>query len=79
MINNFKKLDNKVKTIMINGFKFAFFICILATFLLVIYHYFYMLPILYYAGTILFKTSLMFCVEFTVLGLGFDIIKKQLV
>ena len=77
IINKFKKLDNKVKEIMINGFKFSFIVCLLSILILLIYN-FYMLPILYDIGTILFKTSLMFFVDFIILGIGFDTIKKQM-
>lgn len=78
IINKFKNLDVKVKLIMLNGFKFAFGFCIFSTFILAIYHYLCMTPILYYVGTILFRTSLMFFVDFVILGIGFDTIKKQM-
>ena len=77
IIYKFKNLDNKVKKIMIKGFKFSFIFCIFSIFILLIYN-FYMIPILYYSGTILFKTSLMFFVDFIILGIGFDTIKKQM-
>lgn len=77
IINKFKNLDDKVKTIMINGFKFSFFCCILSILVLGIYNL-YMLPILYYSGTLLFKASLMFVADFIILGIGFDTIKKQM-
>lgn len=77
IINKFKNLDNKVKKIMVNGFKFAFLFCIFSAIILLVYN-FYSLPILYYVGTVLFKTSLMFFVDFLVLGIGFDTIKKQM-
>ena len=77
IINKFKNLDNKVKEIMISGFKCSFIVCLLSILILLIYN-FYMLPILYDIGTILFKTSLMFFVDFIILGIGFDTIKKQM-
>ena len=77
IINKFKNLDLSVKKIMLNGFKFSFAFCLLSIFILGIYT-FYMLPILYSCGTILFKTSLMFFVYFIILGFGFDTIKKQM-
>ncbi len=78
VINKFKNMDIKVKQIMKNGFKFAFASCIFSTVILAIYNYFYMSPILYYSGIILFKTSLMFFADFVILALGFDTIKKQM-
>ena len=77
IIDNFKNLDDKVKNIMINGFKFSFAFCILSILILGIYN-FYMLPILYTCGIILFKTSLMFFADFIILAFGFDTIKKQM-
>ena len=77
ILDKFKNLDNKVKSIMINGFKFSFVFCIISALILLIYNI-YMLPILYSVGTILFKTSLMIFVDFIILGIGFDTIKKQM-
>ena len=77
IIEKFKNLDNKVKDIMIKGFKFSFIFCIISVIILLIYN-FYEIPILYYSGTILFKSSLMFFVDFIILGIGFDTIKKQM-
>ena len=77
ILNKFKELDNKVKKIMINGFRFSFIFCIFSILILLIYN-FYTLPILYDIGTILFKTSLMFFIDFIILGFGFDTIKKQM-
>ncbi len=76
--NEFNNLDNTVKKIMKNGFKFAFTFCIFSTIILLIYTLFYKMPIIYYAGTTLFKTSLMFFADFIILGIGFDKIKKQM-
>lgn len=75
--NLLKELDIKVKNIMLNGFKFSFLFCLFSTLILIIYE-FYMLPVLYYSGIILFKTSLMFFADFIILGIGFDKIKKQM-
>ena len=77
ILNELNTLDNKVKSIMINGFKFSFLFTILSILILLFYK-FYTFPVLYYCGTILFKTSVMFFVAFIVIGIGFDIIKKQM-
>lgn len=77
IIDKFKNLDTKVKEIMVNGFKFSFGFCILSILVLIFYNW-YMLPILYYIGTILFKTSLIFVADFIIFGIGFDTIKKQM-
>lgn len=78
IIDKLKNIDSKVKKIMISGFKFSFICCILSTIVLYIYNL-YMFPIIYYCGIILFKSSLMFFADFIILGVGFDVIKKQLV
>ena len=77
IIDKFKNLDNKVKSIMIKGVKFSFVFCTFSILILFIYTL-YSLPALYYIGTILFKTALMFFVDFIILGIGFDTIKKQM-
>jgi len=78
IIDKYKNIDDKVKKIMINGFKFSFVSLIFSVLVLGIYTI-YTLPIIYYSGTILFKTSLMFFVDFIILVIGFDTLKKQMV
>ena len=78
ILEKYKNIDDKVKNIMISGFKFSFAFLILSILVLYIYHL-YMLPIIYSCGTILFKTALMFFVDFIILGIGFDTLKKQMV
>ena len=77
IIEKYKNIDNKVKKIMINGFKFSFISLLFSVLILSIYTS-YTLPILYYSGTTLFKTSLMFFTDFIILGIGFDTLKKQM-
>ena len=77
IIEKYKNIDNKVKKIMINGFKFSFISLLFSVLILSIYTS-YTLPILYYSGTTLFKTSLMFFADFIILGIGFDTLKKQM-
>ena len=78
IIDKYKSIDDKVKKIMINGFKFSFISLIFSVLILSIYTT-YTLPIIYYCGTLLFKASLMFFVEFIILGIGFDTLKKQMI
>ena len=77
ILEKFKNIDKDVKKIMINGFKFSFIFCIISSIILVTYNLFF-IPILYYCGTILFKSSLMFFADFLIMGFGFDTIKKQM-
>lgn len=78
IINKFKNLDLKVKNIMKYGFIFSLLICLFATLILFTYHQLYTIPIIFTIGTILFKTSLMFFVDFIICGVAFDTIKKQM-
>ena len=78
IINKYKNIDGKVKNIMINGFKFSFVFLILSVLILGTYQL-YKFPIIYTCGTILFKTGIMFIVDFIILGIGFDTLKKQMV
>ena len=78
IINKYKNIDDKVKKIMINGFKFSFAFLILSISVLVAYKL-YMLPVIYSCGTILFKTALMFIADFIIMGVGFDTLKKQMI
>jgi hypothetical protein len=77
ILEMFKDIDKDVKKIMINGFKFSFIISIFSLIILITYNL-YCIPILYYCGTILFKSSLMFFTDFIIMGFGFDKIKKQM-
>ena len=78
IIEKYKNIDDKVKKIMLNGFKFSFAFLILSILVLGAYKL-YMLPVIYICGTILFKTAIMFIVDFIILGVGFDTLKKQII
>ena len=77
--NKFKHLDLKVKNIMKHGFIFSLLFCLFSVLILYTYHRFYTVPIVFTVGTILFRTSLMFFVDFVICGIAFDTIKKQLI
>lgn len=77
ILEKFKNIDKDVKKIMINGFKFSFAITVISSIILVTYNL-SSIPILYYCGTIIFKSSLMFFADFLIMGFGFDTIKKQM-
>ena len=78
IIDKYKNLDDKVKKIMINGFKFSFIFLLISVSVLGAYRL-YLLPMIYTCGIILFKTGIMFIVDFIILGIGFDTLKKQMV
>ena len=75
IFNKFKCIDANIKNIMINGFKFSFAFSIISCLILITYNI-YMFPLLFECGTILFKTSIMFCVDFVIMALAFDKIKR---
>ncbi len=73
-----KNLDLKIKKIMKYGFAFSLIFCLISILILYTYHAIYRVPLVFKIGTILFKSSLMFFVDFIICGYAFDIIKKQL-
>ena len=77
ILENFNDISDDVKNIMRNGFKFSFVLIIISTITLLTYNLSF-IPIFYYCGTILFKSSLMFFADFIIMGFGFDKIKKQM-
>lgn len=77
IIDSFKNLDSKTKSIMEYGFTFSLLFCLFSTLILFTYHSFYTIPIIFTVGTILFKSSLMLFVDFIICGLAFDKIKKE--
>jgi hypothetical protein len=78
LFNEFKNLDIKIIKLMKIGFIFSFILCILSSSILYTYEFFYSLPILFYIGFSLFRTSLSFAVTFFICGIGFNTIKKEL-
>lgn len=75
-IHNFEKITH---TIMNNGLKFCFGLCLASLFLLLVYDFFITSPFLYAIGINLFRLSLIFGIEFIVCAFVTDGIKKQLV
>lgn len=79
IINKFKNMDVKIKNIMKYGFTFSLLFCLFSILILYTYHQLYTVPLIFTVGTILFKTSLMFFVDFLICGIAFDTIKKQII
>lgn len=77
IINKFKNMDIHVKNIMHYGFVFSLLFCMISILVLFTYHAIYHLPLIFSVGTILFKSSLMFFVDFIICGVAFDTIRKQ--
>ena len=77
--DKFNNLEKNIIKIMKCGIEFSFGICIISMLILIIYQSFFATPDLYYIGLILFKTSLIFIIQFIICGFAFDTIKKQMV
>ena len=77
ILDSYRNIDDYIKKIMINGFRFSFVIIILSSIIMITY-ILTLIPVLYYCGTLLFKSSLMFFADFLIMGFGFDTIKKQM-
>lgn len=78
LLEKLNHMDIKIKQITRKGFYFSSIVCMIAVFILLTYHN-HTSPDLYYIGTILFKTSLSFAIEFFICGFAFDTIKKQMI
>ncbi len=78
LLDKIKHLDLKIAKIMKFGFVISFIMCILSSSLLVTYQFIISLPILFYIGISLFKSSLSFGVTFFICGIGFDTIAKEI-
>ena len=74
-----KNLDLKIVKLMKIGFIISFILCLLSSSLLFTYQFIISMPILFYIGISLFRTSLSFGVTFFICGLGFDTMKKQMI
>ena len=77
--DKFKNLEKNIIKIMKGGIEFSFGICLISILILIVYQTFFALPLLYYIGLILFKTSLIFIMQFIICGFAFDTIKKQMI
>ena len=76
IINNLKKLDNLTKKIMKKGLIFCYILCLIGLIILFTYN-FYTEPVLFLAGSTIFKLSLNFAVEFVICGFVVDKIKNE--
>ncbi len=78
LLIEFKNMDAKIVSIIKAGVKFSFGISIIASLILLTYDFLYTVPITYYIGISLFKTSLFFISFFIICGLSFNKIKLDL-
>ena len=78
LLMEFKKIDENIVHIIKSGIKFTFGMNVIAAVILLIYESMFTLPILYYIGISLFKTSLFLMVGVVICGLAFHKIKLDL-
>ena len=81
MLNTFidylKNFYKKTCIILKYGLYFCFSICLISISILIYYDFFYNSPNLFYIGTLLFKLSLTFAIEFIICGFVVDFLKKE--
>lgn len=77
-VDNLRNLDIKVKNIMKYGFLFSLIFCLFSILILYTYHKTNHSPLAFTIGIILFKTSIMFFVDFFICGIAFNNIKKNM-
>lgn len=79
MIHSFKSLfdmDESVLKILKSGLKLSIVICAVAIFSMLIYYKFYISHDLYEGSIILFRTGLLFAVQFLICGIAINKIKN---
>ena len=77
IIEELKKIDKKVNKIMLNGIKFSFVFCLIASLVLGTYCENFN-PISYNIGISLLKSGVLFIVTFVICGVAFNKIVKDL-
>ncbi len=78
LLISFQKIDEHIIQLIKSGLKFTFGINLIATFILLIYDFFYTSPMIFYIGISLFKASLFFIITVIICGLAFQKIKTDL-
>ncbi len=67
-----QKIDKHIFKIMKNGLKFSFVLAIISVIILLTYNLAYPLPVVYYIGFTLLKSSIFFAVFFIIFAIGFN-------
>lgn len=74
----FKKFEPAILLLMKSGIRYSSYISIISILILLTYDFIYAVPIVYYIGISLFRTSLFFIVGFIICGFAFNKIKREL-
>ena len=78
ILNTYKSFEKTTNFIIKIGLKFCKFLCLISMTILVTYLISKAL-FLYYIGIMIFRLSVVFCIEFIICGFVVDGIKKQLI
>ena len=78
LINDIKNIEEPIFKVMIKGFKFSFMVCLISFLILVVYNTYPTSHIIHKSSLILFRTGVMFAVQFFICAFATDIIKKQM-
>ena len=78
LLLEFKKMEPSILSLVRSGLRFSFLMSIISIVLLLTYDFVYTLPVVYYVGISLFRTSLFFMVGFVICGFAFSKIRKEL-
>lgn len=78
LLLEFKEMDHSILGLMKSGIKFSFCLSVLSILILFTYEFVYTIPLVYYIGFSLFKTSLFFIVGFVICAFAFSKIQKEI-
>ena len=76
--DTFFNLDKIALHILKNGLYFCAFLCIISILVLLVYNFFLVNPLIFEIGLTLFKTSIIFAIEFIICAIAADKIKNQI-
>ncbi len=79
LLSEFKNIDNSIVKVMNLGFKFSFVLCLLFTYILLLYTLNPISHITFDIGYLGVKASLMFFVSFFVGAIAADMFKKKMI
>ena len=77
--NSFKGLDKKALHILKYGLHFCLILCLISISIIFIYRFLSTNPLMLDFGFALFKTSIIFAIEFIICAFAADRIKKQII
>jgi len=79
LLNDIQNIEKPILKVMIKGFKFSFLVCLLALLILIVHNTYPSSHIVYESGLALFRTGLMFAVDFFICAFATDRIKNGMI